>query len=527
MVGWPLVVMALGLLLMTGGWVFSASTDLLAVDGDAFQNLWSMTWVKDAYTAGKDIYFTQQLFYPQGVSLVGHALNPVAGGVYLVLGRWLTVIQTYNVLLILSFLISGWVMFTLAFSIKKVYLSALISGLIYTYSTSHLVQARDHLEMATVFWLPLWLLLVKKVLEGERVRVSLIGLGVVTFLSWYTSPYWVAIELVMAAGLGLFMGRSWWRGRDRLKRGLLIALVLGVALWMPLDRMRAQRIDPLVGGHDPRLFSVDLAAFFVPDQYWWQHRLTDSFWQVSLPRQYEVSAYQGFSVLFLAGLGLIAAYRKKQRLVMALGGVSLLAAWWSLGPVVRFNFYPIPIPSLYALGERFLPLVALSGVPGRVLGVVSLGVATLAFFGTIELLGKTGGKWWLLGLGAIWVVEMKPLPMPSMPVIIPRYVRVLTTMPRKGGVVDILSGPEKGLYYQTIHTQPLAWGYISRKPTSNDRWQRALLLALHQRQWESLCTEFYVAYLVVNTSFEDTATRLNRVYSDDEAQIFALECGSE
>ena len=53
-----------------------------------------------------------------------------------------------------------------------------------------------------------------------------------------------------------------------------------------------------------------------------------------------------------------------------------------------------------------------------------------------------------------------------------------------GAVIDLASNGPQALYYQTVHEKPLAFGYISRTPTSVDQADLALARLIVDGAWD-------------------------------------------
>jgi hypothetical protein len=60
-------------------------------------------------------WFTSYLYYPSGVSLVGHTLNPFNGFMAIALLRFLSLVEAHNVIVVFSFVLSGVTGFWLAY----------------------------------------------------------------------------------------------------------------------------------------------------------------------------------------------------------------------------------------------------------------------------------------------------------------------------------------------------------------------------------------------------------------------------
>src|SRR5207244_12860073 len=80
------------------------STHLFADPWHGVVFYWNLWWVNKAVTdLHQSPWHTSYLNYPFGVSLLPHTLNPFDGFVAILLLRFLTLIQAYNVLVFFSF----------------------------------------------------------------------------------------------------------------------------------------------------------------------------------------------------------------------------------------------------------------------------------------------------------------------------------------------------------------------------------------------------------------------------------------
>lgn len=96
---------------------------------DGLQNVWNLWWVNKAVTQLHcSPWQTPYLHYPFGVTLLGHTLNPFNGFMAIPLLRFLTLLETYNLIVIVSFVASGLTTFYLAYSFSKSYWGSIIAG---------------------------------------------------------------------------------------------------------------------------------------------------------------------------------------------------------------------------------------------------------------------------------------------------------------------------------------------------------------------------------------------------------------
>jgi len=75
---------------------------------DGYQNVWNLWWVNKAVRELHMLpWSTMYLHHPGGTTLVGHTLNPFNGLIAIVLLPWLSMVQTYNTIVIFSFVSGG------------------------------------------------------------------------------------------------------------------------------------------------------------------------------------------------------------------------------------------------------------------------------------------------------------------------------------------------------------------------------------------------------------------------------------
>src|SRR3990167_6730434 len=125
-------------------------TRLIGNSGDGFQCAWNLWWVDRALHLGQSPWHTTYLFHPHGVSLLGHTLNPVNGLAAVGLLKILTLAQTYNALLIFSFVMGGCTAFWLAYDSSRSYPASLLAACVFTFSPFHFAHAEGHLKHTAV-----------------------------------------------------------------------------------------------------------------------------------------------------------------------------------------------------------------------------------------------------------------------------------------------------------------------------------------------------------------------------------------
>ncbi|HEY7976398.1 MAG TPA: hypothetical protein VID72_13705, partial [Ktedonobacterales bacterium] len=466
-----------GFCLLTYPLIWSFGSALFADDGDGLQNYWNLWWVDTALTRlHQSPWFTPLLHYPGGVSLVGQTLNPFNGFAGVVLLRWLSLAETYNAIVIFSFVMGGLTTFWLARACGGAWWSSLIAGGIFTFANYHFAHAQGHLQLVSLEWLPLFLLCWLCLLERPtlwRALAAAVVLLLVQLCDYYYYFYCVLAGALLF-GWQIWQAtdwRAWFRQQSRLVAlGIfgLVALVLTSPL--PAALYLLNRRDPLSGEHVPTQYSLELASLLIPGGHWRFARLTEWYWARLPGNIHESSVSLGLAMLIL----LIATWRLRR----ALGGAAL-SYWYgtlvvfillALGPALVIGDAELHFThglTPYGLLERIFPPLRLSGMPIRMVVMVNLCAAVICALG-LPLLWRGGARRRVLvvALLALMVVEFLPAPLPETHLALPAYYAVLQQRPDHFAVIDLATDQYHALAYQTMHGRPLASGYVSRLPAS-------------------------------------------------------------
>jgi hypothetical protein len=129
---------------------------LIGDGGDAYQHIWNFWWVKKAILEGRDIFYTDYLFYPIGSNLYFHSLSLYNSVVAFILNLVLHIdfITIYNLLLLSTFIFSGIISYVIFKHLgANIYLSFALS-FAFTFSSFHIIRALGHLDLSTIYLLP-------------------------------------------------------------------------------------------------------------------------------------------------------------------------------------------------------------------------------------------------------------------------------------------------------------------------------------------------------------------------------------
>jgi hypothetical protein len=322
-----------------------------------------------------------------------------------------------------------------------------------------------------------------------------------------------------------------------LKREYLTSLTTFVAALLLLvgpvifPLMYLMRTDPLLDAHNPKSFSLDLLALFIPGETWRFSQLTEGYWS-KLPLVIsEASVYLGYAVIVLLGYLWV---KRRDVKITSVGGINLwyfIAAFFflmALGPVLQVNgsvVYESLMP--YTLLEKVLPFLKLSGVPVRMVVMVTLSASVLSAM-AVTLVPKTSrGRIFTFLIIVLLFVEYLPKSLPATPTDVPGYVTALADLPNDGGVLDKAASTKYlQVYYQTIHGKPMVFGYVARTPSSVAEKEKGLNRAINRGNYTALWDVYRVRYIVTAEviEYDDPYISVELVYQDGEVNIYRLVC---
>src|SRR3954465_3294432 len=160
----------------------SFSTHYFCGQEDGFQNIWNLWWVNKSVTDLHQLpWFTNYLHHPAGTSLIAHTLAPFNGFLGIGLQTFMTLNQTYNTIVIFSFVMTGVTTYWLARRVTGSYIGSLFAGAAFTFCHFHFAHAQNHLQMVTLEWMPLALLAVYELLTRPTLLKG-IGAAAALFL---------------------------------------------------------------------------------------------------------------------------------------------------------------------------------------------------------------------------------------------------------------------------------------------------------------------------------------------------------
>lgn len=357
-------------------------------NGDGFENLWNNWWVKTSLLdLHRSPYFTDYIYYPTGVSLRYHTLNPFDGLVTLPFSLTFGFVPTLNLFFLFSLVFSLFCAFLLLRDLVGDPWAAFGGAAIYTYANEHVVAffSQGQSEKLSMEWLPLYLFFMLRALHGRPVRaggavierdsarwpvylvLSVAVLVVMSLVDWQYVLF-AAFATALYLLFMLFTGRTYREKGVILGRlaaiGAIYAALVFPTLLIPMIREAAA--SPWLNVSEQAAWhSIDLAKLLRP----------------GLGNPGYLVAIAG-----VVGLWSVRARGACERETAAFWGLAVMSFYLlSLGPTLQFTDHDTGISLPYSLLQA-LPVFSSGRNPGRFSLVALLGVGILAAFGLRELL---------------------------------------------------------------------------------------------------------------------------------------------
>jgi len=367
--------------------------------GDPFLNLWILGWDMQAVLGDPASILTGRVF---NANIFHPAAGTLAYSDHLLLQSVLIsplyaithdVVACYNLLLIVSLVASALAMHLFVRSVISTESGAYLAGLAWgfgSYRFAHLI----HLQLQSLYFLPLAFLFLHRVIAGRR-RRDVIYLGIVAGLQALSSVYYGVIGgLALAVGgVALAIGVGRWRSSALLRRlvaagaiGALIVAPVAVVYW------RVGQSE----GFGRNLYEAGRNAAYV-SSYLQVPPGNMVYGRTDLLRQRDRAAssepphtgperelFPGFVLAALAIAGAWLGWRSDSRpIVLTMLAIAILGFVLSLGPD--------GIRPLYAAFHRFIFGFQAIRAPARFSVVVLFALCTLAAIGWRELSPRAHG----------------------------------------------------------------------------------------------------------------------------------------
>ncbi len=371
---------------------------LLGYSGDNFQHAWFLWHFAKAVVAGQNPFYTNLIFYPNQVNLAWSTTDPLAGALALPLSLSAGPFVAYNLSLILQLALGAFFARLLCLKICHNEAAALIGGIVFGFSPFLVAHALGHLSLVTAFPIPLYVLALSRILDGENPSWRdgvLLGLALLlTALAHYNyTVFCLMLTVVILATDLVSRGSSFFK---KVWLPLIAGAVTFFVGFLPILRMLLGNAADLPSPRsldNVEKYSADVLGFMIPS---WNHVFFGHFARSLgigiFTAGFEGTVYVGpvILILVLAGLwrGRTVQYEWTVRATIAAIVFYLL----SLGPRLRFFGHQtdIPGPALLLYGTRFARFLS---SPARFDVIVMLCLAILCALGCTYVLGRLSETW--------------------------------------------------------------------------------------------------------------------------------------
>ena len=364
-------------------WPFAANLRVMDAGDSAFF-AWEIGWTVHALKTDPAQLPHANIFHPLRYTLGMD--EPVLGTTVLVLPLALftdDAVLLYNVVRLLTFLFSALTAYWLARELGVGEWVALLAGALFAFSPIRTDQVA-HLSTLGTQWWPLVLLFTIRFARGNRTRDALLAAAAFV-LAFLACGYH---GVIAAAVLPPFLAVLFWGRWDRLKAGLLAAVLAGLAL-LPVYRMHQKALAPehyARGTEETILYSAAVESFFATSG--WNRvygEIGDAFRTVG-PN----NLFPGLMVPVLVLAGVIAvagAGERPSREAIALGVLLLTTALVALGPRVRAFGHDLG-PGPWGLLRDTVPVFQMIRVTSRAGVFLALPLTMLAAMALARLKPK-------------------------------------------------------------------------------------------------------------------------------------------
>ncbi len=468
-------------------------------EGDLYQNLWSLWWVKySMFHLHTSPYSTNLLFYPIGANLVTETLSPMAAMLSIPF-QAVNLVLAYNAIAILGFVLSGFFMYLLAYYITGNKYAGIAAGIIFAFSPMHISQSLGaHLNWDSIEFVPLFILMFIVMLDRKKPIFGAYAGIAFSLVVFFGDPEQGLMVMLLALFILVYYAltkRSHILSR-KFAYGMLIMIFLFMAFsWTFLSPIlgnirhgalkQANQLNDIT--HNT-YWSDPILSFFLPSPYNTAlGGLSHSYFQIYSGFETERIAYIGYCALALLIAAVAYDIKTHKLRNTALWLFSFIVfALLSLGPIVEMGAVSSTryhIPGLYYL-VRATPLLSLVREPGRFDMIATLALAVLVGFGIKTLFDghlavhkKSTKRIVFAAICGLILLEYSGIaPISSSLLISPHIPKAYSEIGKISGNYTVMVlptiknttvAPEEypglDMYYQTAFQRPMMAGYTSRE----------------------------------------------------------------
>ena len=454
----------------------------LACDDSCYM-MWRFWWTDFSFENDLDPQYSNYIFYPDGINIgIGGSLLPIAIGFLLV--QFLDHVTAWNIIWFLGLVFGGYGCYLLANNFSKNYLSSIIAGIIFTFTTYHMSHSLAHPGLSMIVWLPIFVLFLFKLLEKQSKYYSIVG-GIIFFLVSLTHPYnslFITIFSIIFFAVYIFRQKKVSNKTFITNFSILftIGLISSSVLFLSTPAISDELPSRPLSEHIN--YSANLENLILPVHQHTTQIISDygmitSFYSFFDKQPFSQSienlTFLGYSVIFLSALAVIKYRRSHTWFWLLICGIFVLM---SLGPELKiFN---------ESTGIELPDKVFYDNIPGwdqlrspaRFIVMANLALAVLASYAVYGLIKNKFSSFkqqiMLTSIiGFVILFEFSMIPYLSYTEPIPDIYEEIKNDESKFAVLPVpiggtgeyalMSDPAM-LYHQLHHEKPIYGGYEAR-----------------------------------------------------------------
>lgn len=359
---------------------------------DAALPSWYPWWVQKALLNPEEsILHSDWVFYPVGMEMTMQPAMFLHGAMTIPLW-WLDITTANNIVILISFALSGLAACLLGFYLFRSLPAALFCGFVYAFCPFKFLHLEGHYQLMATETLPLVALSLVRLYDTPS-RRHLLWAGCWLGVTIYTDYYYFAYSLLLFAAIAAYQLVTRGERLRTLQHTLvvgLLALVITSPLLVPALQSASRSDYAVATGHEEH--KADLLSFFIPGERQWVGQPLQP-WVGDLLNMEAVdgiehSLYVGWGLLILCGFYARQIFRSgghARLFVFIAGGFLVLTLGPELGlnGVKEIGGWSLPLPGAL-LAE--LPVFKGARAPSRIYIVAVIGLAVWAGYALQMLL---------------------------------------------------------------------------------------------------------------------------------------------
>jgi len=439
---------------------------------DALEFIWTTWRMQGVLDGTKELYWTKEVFAPEGASLL---LHTVCEGLLLpitLLFGSLDPIWRFNAAIIVTFLLNGIAAISLFRTLGTTPLVGCLGALLVVcapFQIGHLIAG--HLNFLVLFPLLELCTVFIACLRGDDCyfsrRMYMLRGALALFLLGRTNLYYLyfaALVIVVLSAHGILKGGLCRRRIAAVWVGCAVGLACNVMhLYEVASLALSRRYTP---DHNPLTASADLVAYIVPSslQLLGTLPLIRELRSGVVFHEGETSLYFGLVLLVTIPWVALSGIAQKKRDVLYFLILSFVALLLSLGPRISVGGRASAPNPLDIVARTLLPLYP--SVPAR-FGLLANLFLIVAL---VQGMGRRVSVLLIVPLGIVALLEKFPTPYPLVEISVGSAA--IERLRDDTSVDVVLDSPvivQRAMLRQTVHGKALLGGFLSRRPRKRER----------------------------------------------------------